>query len=298
MPSLRRWLISKMVFLLSSIVLMKRLMSALIFSLVEMVPLSIVYILWAKLTINLYVESIPPYATTHTYLHTSISDQLHELMGILPVCFICPVGSQLLWRDFLSKLILQLFDSTFQDGQVVPRTRDLLMTTYEILQNEQMRMQMFHPSTNDQVAEDRENLIRVQHPFLSFESIRIVKSLYLFRDPVWTGHYRLELIDRRARLGHFVEVYHTIFIRLAMLHHDLVDLNVLDHIHRTPTLGTEFSHVAFHGEGVEAKLVFDCEAFRAAASEMVEYLFELLFLFFKFKGYKIEKAGVKSMISE
>lgn len=83
-----------------------------------------------------------------------------------------------------------------------------------------------------------------------------------------------------------------------MLHHDLVDLNVLDHIHRTPTLGTEFSHVALHGEGVEAKLVFDCEALRATASEMVEYLFELLFLFFKFKGYKIEKAGVKSMISE
>lgn len=78
----------------------------------------------------------------------------------------------------------------------------------------------------------------------------------------------------------------------------LIYLDVLYDVGRASTLRAKIFEVTFHGEWIEAKLMFDCKSLRATAFEMVEYFGKIGLSLSEMVGYEIEKAAIESMISK
>jgi hypothetical protein len=176
----------------------------------------------------------------------------------------------------VGELVLQVLDCAVEHCHVVAGHVDHLETVGEVVQQEQLRVQVLHSRSHDYVGEDRQHLVRVQHPLLLLQTVVVVKGLDLAGNALRTGCNGLHLVYWRAGLDQLVEVVLAALEGVVGLR-VLVDyLNVLNDV-----LAAFYAHLAQVGpEGalIKAELVFDGEAFWASSPQEVEYSAKFLLL--------------------
>lgn len=132
------------------------------------------------------------------------------------------------------------------------------MTARKVVKQEEMCMQMLDPRSYNKIAENRQDLICIQHPFLFLESIHIIKLLNFLSNTFGTCHNRLQLINRRPWPGHLIKMIHTRFIRLRMIDNNISNLNILNNRLRITLF--QSINIFLDRQPIKTKLIFNCES--------------------------------------
>lgn len=103
----------------------------------------------------------------------------------------------------------------------------------------------------DYVAEDRQNLIWVQKPFVFAQLVLIIKLLNLFGNELSARHYNLHLIDRGSSVGQFFQPAYAFLVGLKF---HLFELNLL----RMGLRSYSISQTLF----IKTKPILYCKVFR------------------------------------
>jgi hypothetical protein len=97
--------------------------------------------------------------------------------------------------DLVVELRLQLLHCAVEDGKVVAAHGDHLVARGEVLQDEQMGQQVLNPRSHQDVTEDGQHLVCIQHPLLLPQSITLIKAFNFAGDAFGTAHDDLHFAD-------------------------------------------------------------------------------------------------------
>jgi hypothetical protein len=87
----------------------------------------------------------------------------------------------------------------------------------EVLENEEVREEMFQVGAHQDIAKDRKYLIGIEHPSLFLQAVSLVEALDLGSNPFRTGNNGFHLAYRRLALVEFFQTVHAALEWLLVL---------------------------------------------------------------------------------